>query len=177
MISPAPRPAPVPEGLVIRVSRGVGRGRTRLSAFDAALRDAGVADFNLVRLSSVIPAGSTVLEVPAPEQLLGEHGDLLYCVYADAYADCAGEDAWAGVAWSERLDGSGAGLFVEHHSPCENVLRQDLRRSLEDLAEGRGGLYRPAGTSVVSATCEPGDTHVCALVVASYGRAGWEGHR
>lgn len=177
MTSPAPRPSVVPEGLLIRVSRGVGTGRTRLSSFDAALRDAGVADYNLVRLSSVIPAGSTVVEVPGTEQLQGEHGDLLYCVYAEAYADCAGEDAWAGIAWSERIDGSGAGLFVEHHSHRENVLRQDLRRSLEDLAEGRGGLYQPAGTTVVSATCEGSGTHVCALVVASYARTGWEGTR
>lgn len=177
MTTPTPPPSAVPAGLVIRVSRGVGRGRTRLSAFDAALREAGVADYNLVRLSSVIPAGSTVVEVPGVEQLQGEHGDLLYCVYAEAYADCAGQDAWAGIAWSERLDGSGAGLFVEHHSHRESILRQDLRRSLEDLAEGRGGLYRPAGTTVVSATCEGGGSHVCALVVASYARRGWEGTR
>ncbi len=165
-------PAPVPDGLRIRVSAGRGSGRTRLSAFDAALRDAGVADFNLVRLSSVIPAGSTVGEVGGQEQLVGEHGDRLYCVYADAYAEGAGQQAWAGVAWSERVDGSGAGLFVEHHAVSEEDLRRDLRHSLEDLAEGRGGLYRPAGQVLSSVTCE-GQEHGCAVVVASYAVAGW----
>ena len=47
--------------LTIRVSAGSGKGRTKMAAFDSALRNAGVADHNLVRLSSVIPAGSVVL--------------------------------------------------------------------------------------------------------------------
>lgn len=175
---PAPSPATstrLRAALTIRVSAGVGTGRTRLSAFDAALRDAGVADFNLVRLSSVIPAGSTVVEVPGSEQPLGEHGDVLYCVYADAYADVAGEQAWAGVAWSERLDGSRAGLFVEHSSHSGNVLRQDLRRSLDDLNVGRGGRYRPAGQVITSVV--GGQGHACAIVVATYAHVGWGGPR
>ena len=62
--------------LVIRVTAGSGKGRTALAAFDSALRAAGVADHNLVRLSSVIPAkasievatasGSTVRTVRVP---------------------------------------------------------------------------------------------------------------
>ena len=41
--------------LDITVRTGTGSGRTLLSAFDHALLDAGVANFNLVTLSSVIP--------------------------------------------------------------------------------------------------------------------------
>lgn len=72
--------------LIIRVSRGAGTGLTRLAAFDHALRIAGVADFNLVRLSSVIPPGAEVVESEPAGQVGGGHGDLLYCVYADAYS-------------------------------------------------------------------------------------------
>ena len=77
---------PVRYGLTIRVSSGKGVGRTRLSAFDAALHAAGVGNFNLLRLSSVIPRGSEVTEVGGLQQLAGAHGDRLYCVYAEAYA-------------------------------------------------------------------------------------------
>ena len=39
-------------GLDISITSGLGQGPTTLAAFDAALRDAGIANFNLIRLSS-----------------------------------------------------------------------------------------------------------------------------
>ncbi|RCK68742.1 MULTISPECIES: pyruvoyl-dependent arginine decarboxylase [Desertihabitans] len=162
------------QALEIRVSRGTGSGRTRLSAFDAALRDAGVANFNLVRLSSVVPPGSHVREVGREHQLQGGHGDVLFCVYADAYASIPGTSAWAGVAWSEHHDGSRSGLFVEHGSHDEHVLRHHLESSLADLSEGRGGDFRPAGQVVASRRCVDEDRPVCAVVVASYATRSWD---
>jgi arginine decarboxylase len=161
------------EPLTIRVSTGVGTGRTTLSAFDAALAAAGVNDFNLIRLSSVVPPGSRILEVDGHEQLKGDHGDALYCVYAEAHASLPGHEAWAGVAWSRRVDGSGAGLFVEHEGPSHEQVATDLTHSLEDLSITRGGLYEPEGRRITGITCET--LPVCALVVATYRRAGWEG--
>jgi pyruvoyl-dependent arginine decarboxylase len=46
----------------IPIVAGFGRGETGLSAFDAALGDSGVLNYNLIRLSSVIPPCSTVVE-------------------------------------------------------------------------------------------------------------------
>jgi arginine decarboxylase len=158
--------------LTIRVSSGTGRGRTRLAAFDAALRDAGVADFNLIRLSSVIPPCSTVVEVARGTQLRGHHGDALYCVYAEAYASTPGEQAWAGVSWAQHSDGSGAGLFVEHHGSTRGTVERDLAVTLEDMSEGRGGQYRTVGTMITSATCI--DHPVAAVVIATYGCATWD---
>lgn len=158
--------------LTIRISAGTGTGRTRLSAFDAALRDAGVADFNLIRLSSVIPPGSRVVEVPGAAQLKGAHGDALYCVYADAYASTPGDQAWAGVAWSQRRDSTHAGFFVEHHGNSELAVDRDLAASLDDLSQGRDGLYFPAGSMTTSATCV--DHPVAAVVVASYRCVSWD---
>ena len=39
----------------ITIRTGSGQGHTKLSAFDHALLTAGVANFNLITLSSVIP--------------------------------------------------------------------------------------------------------------------------
>ena len=163
--------SPTPAGVSIRISRGRGTGRTRLSAFDAALRDAGVANFNLVRLSSVIPPGASISEVSGNDQLVGGHGDLLYCVYADAYSSTPHSEAWAGVAWSLHEDGTGAGLFVEHSGLSEGQVRLDLDLTLEDLSVGRGGGFHPAGQAMVSAVCE--DHPVCAVVIASYRTQSW----
>jgi arginine decarboxylase len=46
----------------LTVAAAIGQGRTELSAFDSALVAVGAANFNLVRLSSVIPPHSTVVE-------------------------------------------------------------------------------------------------------------------
>ena len=42
----------------IHLASGVGSGPTELAAFDAALAAAGVANYNLLYLSSVIPPAS-----------------------------------------------------------------------------------------------------------------------
>lgn len=162
-----------PEGLTIYVSTGTGSARTPLAAFDAALTAAGVGDFNLVRLSSVVPPGSRIVEVDRLDPGYGGHGDLLYCVYAEAHAVMPGHEAWAGIAWSTRDDGSGAGLFVEHEAPSHEQLELDLTLSLEDLSASRGGRYPATGRAVVGVRCE--SLPVCSVVVAAYRREGWGG--
>jgi arginine decarboxylase len=46
--------------LRIQIATGTGAGPTPLGAFDAALLDAGVANYNLICLSSVIPPASAI---------------------------------------------------------------------------------------------------------------------
>lgn len=159
-------------GLVIRVSSGVGEGRTQLAAFDAALRSAGVENFNLIRLSSVIPPGSDVLTCAPGAQLRGGFGDPLYCVYAAGWATKPGSQAWAGVGWSRHDDGSGAGLFVEHTGVSQEEVRRRLAETLDDMAAGRGGrfAYDDEVLSNISCTGRP----ACAVVVASYRTVGWD---
>ncbi len=153
--------------LVIRVSRGTGSGPTRLAAFDRALQDAGLADYNLIRLSSVIPPNAVVREVSSFADAASTHGDAAYCVYADAYASTPGEEAWAGVAWADHRDRTGAGLFVEHSASSEAILYRDLELTLHAMSLSRGNKYRLAGRVLSSAVCV--DHPVCAVVVATYG--------
>ena len=160
-----------PIGLVIRVSRGAGAGSTRLAAFDVAMHEAGVAGYNIIRLSSVIPSQSVVREVTGANQIKGTQGDVAYCVYAAAYASTPGERAWAGLAWATHEDGSGAGIFVEHTAASESVLRRDLDATIDTMSLTRGHLYQVAGQIVSTAICV--DHPVCAVAVAVYGTAGW----
>ncbi|HEV6955171.1 MAG TPA: pyruvoyl-dependent arginine decarboxylase [Promicromonospora sp.] len=157
--------------MTIRVSAGTGTGRTPLAAFDAALAAAGVSDFNLVRLSSVVPPGSDVQVVDGADQLRGGHGDVLFCVYARAHTSLPGHEAWAGVAWSRHEDGSGAGLFVEHEGPSHEQVSADLTHSIEDLSATRGHRYLPEGRRITGITC--GTLPVCAVVVATFRRVDW----
>ena len=170
--SPAPDTGRAePAYLDIRVSRGAGIGPTRLAAFDAALQAAGLAGYNIVRLSSVIPPNAVVREVAGADLDLGAPGDVAYCVYAAAYASNPGDQAWAGMAWADHLDASGAGLFVEHTAASESRVLRDLIATLEAMSISRGHAYQLAGQIVSSAICV--DHPVCAIVVATYGTAGW----
>jgi arginine decarboxylase len=162
--------APGAAGLLITVRPGVGTGPTLLAAFDAALFAAGVADFNLVRLSSVIPPGSAVIEQVRPTPLAAPQGDLLYCVYAAAYADIEGEEVWAGIAWASRTS-DGAGIFVEHVSSSESGLRDKLAATLAALVARRPGTYEQRGAVLASVICQANPA--CALAIAAYQTASW----
>ncbi len=157
-------PTPV---LDITLRTGVGAGRTPLSAFDTALLDAGVANYNLVRLSSVIPRAGRLRRTS--ETLRGLHGDRLYCVYAEAHASAPGQIAWAGVGWIR--DASGDGLFVEHVGESREHLVEQIELSLADMAANRGGGY--GQPEYVLACAEWADRPACALVVAAYEMQTW----
>lgn len=155
-------------GLDISIRSGSGSGRTLLSAFDNALQRAGVADFNLVTLSSIIPPGSRIRSVNST--LPGGHGDLLFCVRAEAFAEHPGDIAWAGIGWC--VDDSGAGLFVEHHGGSEQSVIEQIELSLADMNASRGGGYGPVHMSTASAHCT--GLPACALVLAAYRVSTWD---
>lgn len=163
-----PAPAPSDPRLSITIRTAVGTGRTLLSAFDAALMDAGVGNFNLIVLSSVIPPGSTV--TVGGEPLAGGHGDRLYCVESVAYADHPGEFVSAGLGWV--IHPTIGGLFVEHKGGSEESVEEQIRLSLADMAASRGVDFGEVHTAIASAHCV--DRPVCALTIASYAVAGWE---
>ncbi|SDG89114.1 pyruvoyl-dependent arginine decarboxylase [Klenkia brasiliensis] len=155
----------------IPVVTGTGTGSTELSAFDAALRDAGVANFNLVRLSSVVPPRTSVDTEGTHPVPAGAWGDRLYCVYAEQRASVPGEQAWAGIGWVQRVDGEG-GLFVEHEGDSEEIVAKLIDLSLADLVAGRPESFGPVQQVRTGVTCT--EEPVCALVVAAYETAGWE---
>lgn len=66
----------------IYISSGKGQGKTLLSAFDAALFDAGVSNYNLLVLSSIIPPGSVIKQqkYKTPDN---EYGHRLYVVMSE----------------------------------------------------------------------------------------------
>lgn len=153
--------------LDITVRAATGAGRTSLAAFDHALLEAGAANFNLVTLSSVIPAGADVRM--SREPVAGEHGDRLYCVLSAGYATQPGETVWAGLGWSTHSGGQG--LFVEHHAGSEESVVEQIQLSLEDMSRNRGGGY--GDPQAVTSSVHYVDQPVCALVIAVYQSVGW----
>src|SRR5713226_6583163 len=48
----------------ISIVAGNGEGRTELTAFDRALMDAGIANLNFLRVTSILPADVAVIPIP-----------------------------------------------------------------------------------------------------------------
>lgn len=159
--------------MIIPVAGAVGYGPTELAAFDAALVTAGVADRNLIYLSSVLPPASAVKEVTRIDDTPGGWGDRLYCVMAEARTAVAGEQVWAGIGWAQ--DPSGRGLLVEHHARTDAGLRHLIDTSLDGLCRNRGIDLPSRGSLVTGAHCRGGP--VCALVVAVFEAAPWASAR
>lgn len=155
----------------IEVAAGAGSGPTELAAFDAALLAAGVANFNLLVLSSVIPPGSIVAPSDEPVHPRGRWGDRLYVVMAEERVTVRNTEAWAGLGWVQERE-TGRCLFVEHHGASRGEVERDIRDSLATLCSNRGEDFGPHQMKLMGATCE-GDA-VCALVVATYGTSSWE---
>ena len=155
----------------IQISKGTGVGPTELAAFDQALVKAGVANFNLLYLSSVLPPGSEVVPVDKPIRPSGDWGDKLYIVIAQKRTILRNQEVWAGIGWIQDED-TKQGLLVEHEGHNESEVRADIEHSLHALAKNRRMNFGPINMVVTGIKCE--DKPVCALVVAAFESAGWK---
>lgn len=157
---------------------GFGSGRTKLSAFDAALKDAGVYNYNLITLSSIIPQGSKVVRKSRLEHPYLEYGHKLYVVKAEVRSERVGKFIAAGLGWYQKEDGRG--VFVEHEEEGETAegvklnLERKLRDSLTDLCRFRGFEIHPSKFETLTAHGEVKAESSCALVVAVYKSEGWD---
>ncbi|MFC7046985.1 pyruvoyl-dependent arginine decarboxylase [Halobacteriaceae archaeon GCM10025711] len=150
----------------IRVVWGTGTGPTETASYDAALAAANVHNYNLVTVSSVIPADATVEAVgTAPD--LGPIGNRLTVV--QARATTATGRVSAGLGWSQTAEGPG--LFYEAATETDEADVE--RRVREGLAAGRDlrdWEFTDESVRTVTAEAGPG-TYASAVVLAAYGRS------
>ena len=155
----------------IEIATSIGTGPTKLAAFDDALIRCGVGNFNLIRLSSVIPPATAVVPTSGPIDTFGGWGDRLYVVMAEQRVDRIGREAWAGIGWVQHEE-SGRGLFVEHEGISERQVRDDIERSLAALMEARPHVSFGEPQAVVNGGRCFGEP-ICAMAVAVYESASW----
>jgi arginine decarboxylase len=155
----------------ISLTSGIGMGDTKIAAFDAALFDANIANYNLIRLSSIIPPDTTI-EIKKPEVDTAEFGNRLYLVYASEIQNEIGKEAWAGIGWVLAADGSGKGLFTEHEGHSEQEVINLINETLGCMVFYRPESYGPIQYVTAGITCTKNP--VCALVAAVYRSEGWQ---
>jgi len=150
---------------IIHVAGGAGTGPTEKAAYDAALADANLHNYNLVPVSSVVPADAEVVVVESMPDL-GPAGNRLHVVQAERTA-VGPETVAAGIGW---VTGPGPGLFYEAAAESEADVLRRLDRGLVAGQELREWTCDYEETLVETAEASPGE-HTCVVVLAAYGES------
>ncbi|MBW3013530.1 pyruvoyl-dependent arginine decarboxylase [Candidatus Woesearchaeota archaeon] len=166
--------------LIIPIVSGTGIGYGHKDAFHHALMEAGIATFNHVCYSSVIPPYSTLLldrklEID-PDKLRELHGHRMFSVMACATTTIPGTEAVAGIGWVNNPETGG--YFVEYHGHSEEEVEDLIRVSLGELVKMHKDIYgnEPFGDDPVKFKLEKilfepkseRDKIGCALVAALF---------
>lgn len=150
----------------IRLVWGRASGPTPTASFDAALAAANVHNFNLITVSSVIPADAA-LEIAETAPDLGDVGNSLTVVQGRATRE-PGEAGAAGIGWA-RSD-SGRGIFYEAAGDDAATVRQRIGDGLAAGKELRDWAFSEEDMVVIEAEPEP-DAYTTAVVIAAYGKS------
>lgn len=162
----------------IKVVTGKGTGQTLLSAFDAALKDCGVYNYNLIALSSIIPPNSHIERVEQYQTPPEEYGYKLYVIRADNKSETQGEVIGAGIGWYQLEDNRG--MFVEHSftgnnkDEVEASLAKLIKTSLSDLCQFRGFDFDEAKVNTAFSVAECDSTPISTLALAIYKSQSWD---
>lgn len=95
------------------LTQGIGRGQTPLTSFDSALLSSGIANYNLVKISSILPAGSSECDTVSLKE-----GSILHTAYASLTSNQEGATISAAVGVAIPQDEDKVGVIMEYSSCC-----------------------------------------------------------
>ncbi len=99
----------------IFLTKGVGKHRERLTSFELALRDAGIASQNLVRVSSIFPPNCKLIPRSQGLQHLS-HGEIVFSVVAENSTREPHRLVASSIGLAIPADRTTYGYLSEHHS-------------------------------------------------------------
>jgi arginine decarboxylase len=99
----------------IFLTKGVGRHKDKLTSFEMALRDAQIASFNLVKVSSIYPSGCKLISTNKGLQLL-QPGEIVHCVMSENATDEPNRLIAASIGLAIPADKKQYGYLSEYHS-------------------------------------------------------------
>ena len=118
------------------LTKGVGRHKYRLKSFEESLRHAGVAQQNLVNVSSILPPGCKIISKESGLKYLVP-GGINYCVMARVDTNEHGRLLASSIGIAVPKDKKKWGYLSEVHGYGMN--RQEAADMAEDLAAGMLG--------------------------------------
>lgn len=113
------------------LTRGVGRHREKLASFELALRDANIAEYNIVRVSSIFPPGCRMTPKKDGVNKL-QAGQVLFTVVAESSTNEPHRLIASSIGVAIPRDSEHYGYLSEHHGYGQND--QQAGDYAEDLA-------------------------------------------
>ena len=101
---------------------GSAEGTTPLNAFDNALLAAGIGNINLVKVSSILPPETAVVDLPRLRP-----GAIVPTAYAATTSEVPGEVVAAAVGWARPTDPKANGVIMEFH---DKATREEAERAI-----------------------------------------------
>src|SRR6201984_3671565 len=122
---------PIPKGTFL--TKGVGRHREKLTSFELALRSAGIAEYNLVRVKSIFPPNCKLISPQEGLRYLSP-GQIVFAVVSDNATDEPHRLIASSVGVAIPANPSQYGYLSEHHSFGETEQKSG------DYAEDMAGV-------------------------------------
>ncbi len=113
------------------LTRGVGVHREKLTSFEMALREANIAHFNLVRVSSIFPPHCQIVSKEEGLPLL-QPGEIVFAVLAEMSTNEPGRRIASSIGVARPADVDKYGYLSEHHTYGQT--EQEAGDYAEDLA-------------------------------------------
>ncbi len=110
----------------VAITSGKAEGPTKLNAFDNALLDAGIGDVNLIKVSSILPKNTSIVELPKLVE-----GSMTNCVLSTKISDNPGDLITAIVVVCTSTDDFGC--VVENSGINENPA--ELKKEAIDMVK------------------------------------------
>ncbi|MCL5959673.1 MAG: arginine decarboxylase, pyruvoyl-dependent [Chloroflexi bacterium] len=134
------------------LTSGVGEGSTRLNAFDKALFCAGIGNLNLMKVTSILPAGAKVVDLRQNgKQVDIPFGCLVPTVYTTIASDCPGQRIACGLVVAVPEDRSLNGVIFEVSLLGD---AREAERILDGMAEEAAALRQMRGFKMIKAVSE-----------------------
>jgi arginine decarboxylase len=112
-------------------TKGVGKHSEHLESFEMALRDAGIAEYNLVTVSSIFPPNCKRISKEEGKKYL-KPGQVVFCVMARNATNEPNRLIAASIGLAQPSDNNQHGYLSEHHSCGET--EEKAGEYAEDLA-------------------------------------------
>lgn len=149
-----------PKNYIIRT--GVGHASHRLGAFDRALILAGVCDYNLIKVSSILPP-----ECEMKNTISLAKGAILPSAFASICSNILGECISAAVAIGIPVNRSDVGVIMEHSSyNCKEETEKQVREFAEIAMNDRNILVEKVVSCSIQIKVETEDFY-CAFATVS----------
>jgi len=143
------------------LTSGTGSSQFKLMAFDKALYNAGIHDYNLVKVSSILPPSCYKADKEFSLKTL-KKGSILHAAYTVKYAH-KNKETWIGVGVAVPADPMTPGLIVEAEAETENMLNLKLAAMLDEGMKMRNVKDYKTEFEIIRLINEENMSYTCAI--------------